>query len=150
MSEFTLGSILKELKDIEPRLQKIDQVSEKVDKVAEEDHFDAITKAHPDWRDIRDSGKLQKFIDAQPSFVRSSLERVMKEGDSDEVIEMFDAYKESMGLASSTKTKGGRSKDKKLKDMSAVDGSSGGPPKDKTKIDKDDFDAAWEDAVSKD
>lgn len=138
------------LKELEPQLQRIQGLEQAVTETAEEKHWNMIATAHADWKEIRDSGKLSQWIEAQPSFMRKSLEQVAAEGSAEEVVEMFDMYKESIGESKSTSTQRGSEsppKKKKVQDMSAVDGSSGGPPKRKGKVDKDDFDGAWNEAL---
>lgn len=137
------------LKDFEPKLEKIDQIEQRTEAQVVKEHWDTIKTAHPDYEEIRDSGKLNEWVELQPSFVKQGLERVMKEGNAEEVVELFDAYKRSTGhgTSSSTKTKK-KQTSKKAQDMAAVDGSSGGPKAGKDEIDEDDFDAAWDAATS--
>jgi hypothetical protein len=111
----------------------------------DEKHFSEITKAHPDWEQIRDSGALQTWIDHQPKFLRPRLNEICERGGTQEVIEMFDQYKKATGKAQPT-TSSSRiiSKKKKAQSIEAVPASSGGPVQKPKEPDKDDFDGAWE------
>lgn len=64
---------------------------------ATEAHFSAIQKAHPDYESIGQSQELAQWIAKQPSFARSGYEKVITEGSAQEAIELFDAFKASMG-----------------------------------------------------
>lgn len=144
------------LKDIEPQLKKIETIEETQVAQTTDDHFSAIEEAHSDFREIRDTGKLKTWIEAQPTYLQKALNDVAEKGSSEDVIEMFDSYKTSIGEVTSSSTKEGEKdnkkekKDKKAQDLMAVDGSTGGPGKGKTKIGKEDFDSAWDDALSTD
>jgi len=139
------------IKDIEPRIaqvtKQIEPMAQKIQADSDREHFDKISAAHSDWQEIRNTGKLNTWIAAQPSYVRSSLERVVKEGSTEEVIEMFDTYKGQNRLSSTSTIPRGKSPSKKAQDLLAVDSSASGVPKGKGKLDKDSFDAGWEDAL---
>lgn len=62
-----------------------------------EAHTSAIQKAHPDYLSIYESGKLNEWINTQPSFARSGYEKVITEGTTQEAIELFDAFKAATG-----------------------------------------------------
>ena len=67
---------------------------------------------------------------------------------TDEIIEMFDAYKKSVKHTQIVNPD--NSQRRKLKGIEAVNQQPGGPPKDIKKANKDDFDSAWDDALSED
>lgn len=60
-------------------------------------HYDAIRAAHPDADSVVQSQELAEWIDSQPTFVRDSMNAVIKEGSTDEVIELFSAFKSATG-----------------------------------------------------
>lgn len=133
------------LKDIEPRLKQIDPFIQRSKDNEVQVHFNTLSEKHPDWKDLRDSGKLTAWIETQPMIVRQSLERVVKEGSTDEVIEMFDLYK---GASQKPATQSRKSApNKKAQNMMAVESSASGIPKGKAQQSANDFDAAWEEAV---
>lgn len=138
-----------ELKELKPKFEKIDDLEKTIEEDETAEHFRLIEEAHDDYKEIMKSGKLEEWIEAQPSFVKAGLEKVVQEGTAKEVIEMFDTYKESMGLSKPSKTQDqSGKKSKKAKDMMAVDGSPSKPNTKAGKKDKDDFDAAWDEAMA--
>lgn len=149
MAEKVANQLLeKKLDELKPMLEKIDRVESVVEESTSERHFDTITNAHEDWREIRDSGKLHAWVDKQSPVLKRSLESVLQDGTAEEVIELFDLYKESAGISKQKDRQRENDIDDKAKAHMAVDGSSGGPPKRKGKADKDDFDAAWKEAMA--
>ena len=144
------GKMVKtELDKIRPILEKAEESSKVTEEEAEVRHFETIDKAHPDWKNIWESGALKTWIDNQPKFLQTSLNLVIEEGDAEEIVEMFDSYKKATKRVKKPDNLGKTSKKDKLKGLEAVETQSGGPPKQKKKIKKDDFDSAWDDALSK-
>lgn len=62
-----------------------------------EKHFAAIAAAHPDAESLAESAELKSWINRQPSFVRQGFEAVLTQGTTEQVIEMFDAFKAANG-----------------------------------------------------
>lgn len=133
--------VAESLKEVAP---KIKAVEDTLVTSARESHLGNITKAHEDWIEIRDSGKLQTWIDAQPSFLRDSLQNVYVNGNTAQVIEMFDAYKNSNSLTQTRETNPKPKVNPKAKKLLAVSHQSAGVPKQAVVPDKDDFDATWD------
>jgi len=156
--------ISERMKDIEPKLQRIDDVDRRVTEKEDDAHFAQIREAHPDFETVRFDPKFQEFIQVQPSWIQEGMIRVAKEGEPSEVIELLDAYKKSIGQNSSNaddddadpnkdKEEKEKAKKKKAEKLLAVDGSTGNTPprKQDVKIVKqDDFDAAWDEAEKSD
>lgn len=136
----------REIGEIKPT---ITQVQETVKSQAEQEHLAKIRQAHPDFIDIYASGALVSWIERQPKFMQPGLQRVVAEGSADEVIELYDTYKRSVGQSRKVVNKGNKQSKKKAKNLEAVTHSSSGPPADKKQAARDDFDGAWEEAVSK-
>ena len=137
-----------EMHNITPALT---QVQETVESNAIDDHLSKITQAHSDWKNIHQSGALNTWIGKQPKFMQSGLNQVVEDGSAEDIIELFTAYKKSTGRLK-TKTDSGSSKktpEQKLKELEAVRHQPSDLPKDKKKTDKNDFDAGWDDALSK-
>jgi hypothetical protein len=132
---------------IEPQVTSI---KEKIETDSTEAHFAAISKAHPDWKKIAESGALDKWIESQPTYIQNALDEIKTHGSTQQVIEMFDQYKAAIGDKSDGGDKNSSSKGKKrskAKDLLAVPSS---PSKVSTKgkeKNKDDFDSAWDDAL---
>jgi hypothetical protein len=73
-------------------------------------HYAAIYAKHPDADSLAESQQLRSWIDAQPSFVRSNYDAVLKAGTTTQVIELFDSFKQATGggaAADTTTTKAG-------------------------------------------
>lgn len=86
--------------------QKITDLSEKFDsdikplkdgavKNAQAEHDSLILGAHSNFQEIADSGKLAEWIDKQPAIMQRAYLDVTKNGSAQDVIELFDAYKEA-------------------------------------------------------
>ncbi len=132
--------------EIEPSLVEIKQGRTEDATAA---HFRTIAEAHPDHSTIVKSGKIKAWIEAQPAIFQDSLLRVYTSGNATEVVELFDTYKRVNNLTLKPKepTPGDIVPKKKAKDLIAVPAVHGDPPTDKG-VDKDDFDAAWNEANS--
>lgn len=60
-------------------------------------HVTAIYAAHPDASEVAESAQFQAWREALPSFMRQSVEQVLQQGTTAEVIEVFDSFKASTG-----------------------------------------------------
>ena len=60
-------------------------------------HLNAIYAAHPDADSVVQSQELTEWINSQPTFVRGSMNAVIEKGSTDEVIELFSAFKSATG-----------------------------------------------------
>jgi hypothetical protein len=126
------------------------RVQETVETSAIDEHLGKITQAHSDWRQIHTSGALSTWISKQPNFMQPGLNKVVEDGSAEDIIELFTAYKKASGqLKTSTDSGSRKTPEQKLKELEAVRHQSSGPPKDKKKVAKDDFDSAWNEALSK-
>ena len=139
---------------VDEQMQKINpaltQVQETVESNAVNEHLGKITQAHSDWRQIHKSGALSTWISKQPNFMQAGLNQVVQEGSAEDIIELFTTYKKSIGQLKTVIDSGSdKTAAQKLKELEAVRHQSSGPPKDTKKADKNDFDAAWEDALTK-
>lgn len=130
---------------IQPQIEEIQDATKEE---AEQTHFEKIEKAHKDYLKIYDSGALNTWIETQPKFLQAGMKVVTEDGTAEEIIEMFDAYKKSVKHTQTVNHD--NTKHRKLKGIEAVDQQPGGPPPDTKKAGKDDFDAAWDEALSKD
>jgi hypothetical protein len=170
-----LSAFFKEFPDLEGPIKKVaEQIATKIvnDKMAKLDtieetqsqmqddaeeeanriHMEKIDTAHPDWKQIYDSGALETWIKRQPGYLQPRLYEILRKGSAREVISMFDSYKRAAGKGKETSTTSNESSEKKAKAkaMEAVPASSAGPKKGQVKIAKDDFDGAWDELEKKD
>lgn len=65
-------------------------------------HFGAIFKAHPDATEIAESAEFAKWQESLPSFMRESVQHVMQDGSTQDVIEVFDSFKKAGGSPAAT------------------------------------------------
>lgn len=134
-----------ELGKVTPDIRKVIETTEEE---AIEKHFDQIRNAHSDYEKIFKSGALQTWIDHQPKFLQPGLNLIVEEGEASEIIEMLDSYKKASKIVSKEQVNK-EARSKKLKGLEAVEAQSDGPPKQKVKPKKDDFDGAWSEALKK-
>lgn len=66
-------------------------------KSATEAHYQAIYAAHPDADSIAESKELTDWIAKQPTFARTAYAQALQQGTTQEVIELFSAFKDSTG-----------------------------------------------------
>jgi hypothetical protein len=66
---------------------------EDLERIAEENRLNTIRNAHPDFDNLRDSGKIVAWIQKQPGRLRGSLLKTYNEGDADSVIALLNQYK---------------------------------------------------------
>ena len=115
---------------------------------AVEKHFSTITSQHDDFMDVVEGGELKKWIDNQPSFIRRAYDEVYNGGTATEVIELMDQFRvanprvdNGEGVAPTKSTA------VKHKPTQAVRTRSSGIPTVRKRIEKDDFDGAWDEAI---
>lgn len=58
-------------------------------------HYGAITQAHPDAADIVNSKEFAAWQQAQPAFMQQIFGAVLERGTADQVIELFDGFKQA-------------------------------------------------------
>lgn len=58
-----------------------------------EAHFNTIHAKHPDLESVVESTEFNRWVDAQPSFVRDAYKGVLDKGTATQVVEMLDSYK---------------------------------------------------------
>jgi len=152
-------------KTVEPLLQKIQQYEQKfgelepqiqevssyVTSTAAEDHFNRIRTAHPDMDQILASGDIYAFINEQPDYIAAAHLDVAQRGSADDVVNLLNQYKAARGISSETgsTTQASRTqaaRDKRAAAAEAVRSSPSAPPAGRPA--PDDFDGAWEEAVS--
>ena len=139
--------------------ERINPLVNRISETENNSHMDAINRAHPDWKTIVDSGKLDKWQASLPPFVRAAVENVRNSGSTQEVIEMLSQFKADNNITTPKETKpatpvAGATPEidfdplvEKLRAALAVSSPKSGEPKETRKANKDDFDAAWEEAA---
>lgn len=67
-------------------------------KSVQQQHFDAIAQAHPDFESIAESQEFLNWMDAQPSIVKGAYDQVLSQGTSAQVNELLGMYKQANNL----------------------------------------------------
>lgn len=67
---------------------------------AQSSHYTALIQAHPDFEEIRDDVKV--WIGKQPKYLKEALQKVYRDGDTEDVIAMFQKYKDETGAGKKT------------------------------------------------
>lgn len=62
---------------------------------AEAAHYRTIYEAHQDIDSILESGEFETWKGAQPSYIQSALDGVLKQGTAEQVVELLNNYKQS-------------------------------------------------------
>ena len=142
------------LQIVDAKMAKVDDIAATVAQTEEEKkaeanriHAETITKAHPDWKEIYSTGALETWVKLQPAYLQPRLYDIIREGTTQEVIDMFDSYKKAAGKKPKTVTTTPTipdSKKARVKAMEAVPAQTAGPKKPSSLPPKDDFDAAWD------
>lgn len=65
---------------------------------AEQQHFDAISAAHPDFESVAESQEFQNWKDAQPGILQGAYDKILNSGTSAEVNELLTLYKQANNL----------------------------------------------------
>ena len=111
------------------------------------EHYDVTRAAHSDLDEIVNSGKLLKWVENQPLYIRPTLEKVYYGGSSSEVISMVAEFKSKTDWGSTKSEKDSKkatTKEDKLKAMLEVNSASAGPKTDGP--DMEDYDQGAKDA----
>lgn len=123
-------------------------------------HVGRILSKHPDALTLRESGKLDVWINSLPRHSQLGANYVLNNGTAEEVISLLDQYKEfnkkpvteikNKNEENNEPTKEKKSDqlvDKVIAGLVVKSGKSADPKTDTNKKNVDDFDAAWEDAI---
>lgn len=81
--------------------QKLAPIQQKHATDATQTHYAAIYEAHPDADSLAESKELADWINTQPSFVRDGYSTVLQKGSTQQVIELFSAFKQATGTTQS-------------------------------------------------
>ena len=82
--------------------QKLAPIQQKQQEDATEQHYGAIYEKHPDADSIAESKELAAWIGSQPTFVQAGYKDVLDKGTTDQVIELFDRFKQATGMTQAT------------------------------------------------
>ena len=121
------------------------------EKTSEESHFNSIKNAHPDFEKYRDDGSLKGWIDSQPNYLRVAMDKIYKDGDAQDVIDLYSRFKKENNIGETVTAKKGAldtETQKKLESQEIVD-SGKKPVGTKSGVGKkEDYDGAFDEAAS--
>jgi len=84
---------------VEERISKaIAPLQQHQQRNAQDAHFDAIYKAHPDADSVAESAELKAWIASQPSYVQPTLHDVLAKGSAQKVVELFNDFKKATAV----------------------------------------------------
>jgi len=91
------------LKSVEDNLvnrmaQELDPLKSYMAQSSQSNHFQKIGQAHPDWKDLLDSGKIEAWSAKLPAYMRNSVSHVLSAGNTEEVISMLDQFKQDNNM----------------------------------------------------
>lgn len=129
---------------INDKLGEFTPIKATVEKQMADNHFKAISDAHPDWQELVQAGSVQSWIESQPMYMQEPLNKVYRMGSTDEVIDLLTRFKQSNGGGSSVNQQSNNKPSKKDKISSAVAVQTGRALPPKREPDPDDFDGTWE------
>lgn len=66
-------------------------------KSAADAHQQAIFSAHPDAAEIHESAEFKAWVGGQPGYARGAIEHALSDGTTEQVIEVFSAFKAAAG-----------------------------------------------------
>ena len=92
---FSIANLNKRKEPVSVATPKVEAPVSKEDleRIAKEKYFNTIRSAHPDFDNLRDSGKIVAWIQKQPRHLRNSMLKTYNEGDADSVIALLNQFK---------------------------------------------------------
>ena len=143
--------------------KRVTPLAQQVESTGTSSHFDAIAAAHPDWETIVNGADFALWQASLSPYARSAVEHTIASGTATEIIAMFDEFKQGQGKTKTPTTPKAKPVThastpatqsniddivaKAVKAALAVPASRNSTPKSPRVIDKDDFDAAFDEAT---
>lgn len=125
---------------MQPMMQQARTLEEKIIEVERERHFNQIAASHSDWEEVVKGGEFFDWAKSKPQWLQQQIGYIAQAGNASQVIELLDLYKNETGQVENNQKPQG---DRRRADAAAVRSRSGGPPKQKPKLDKNDYDGAF-------
>lgn len=104
-------------------------------------HFDKIVTAHPDFEEIRDSGKLKTFVDTYAGPDKEKVQKAFTNGTAADVIDLVNRFKGNNGAPAGEKKE-------KLRNLQVVRTKQSGVNVASTGV-AEDYDSAFEEAANR-
>lgn len=98
VSKLVQAAVAPLLKEVESLKGQLGQAEKQAEVDAATAHWNALYKAHPDLDSITQSKELQAWIAAKPRLEQKVLNLTLQDGETAEIVEMFDRYKQETGI----------------------------------------------------
>lgn len=98
VSKLVQAAVAPLLKEVESLKGQLGQAEKQAEVDAATAHWNALYKAHPDLDSITQSKELQAWIAAKPRLEQKVLNLTLQDGETGEIVEMFDRYKQETGI----------------------------------------------------
>ena len=98
VSKLVAQAVAPLLKEVESLKGQLGQAEKQAEVDAATAHWNALYKAHPDLDSITQSKELQAWIAAKPRLEQKVLNLTLQDGETAEIVEMFDRYKQETGI----------------------------------------------------
>lgn len=103
--EEIIGSLTTQISGLKTELKSKAENDQKTSqKTADDIHFGKIDTAHPDWEEINKSDEFETWINELSPRQRNNARQDLDSGSAENVIGLFDEYKESTGIAKTEET----------------------------------------------
>lgn len=144
-----------------PVLSKVEEEAQRTEQERAEAHEKAVLEAHPDVYELSSSPDMEAWLAELPPYRQNIAKAVMQEGDTQDVIELLNDYKAARGIK--TQQRSGdtdkqdndgdskaeairRRREQQADDAQVVKSGRAHVPRGKPS--PDDFDSAWDEAIS--
>lgn len=115
---------------------------------ARERHFAAIRSAHGDFDEVK--GRLADWVNEQPAYLQPGYKAVLSGGTTEDVIDLVSRYKQQKGVRAPEPTPTQpNDTSRRQAEAAEVVRTRGAPLIPRGEPDKDDYDAAFDEAVSR-
>lgn len=98
VSKLVHAAVAPLLKEVESLKGQLGQAEKQAEVDAATAHWNALYKAHPDLDSITQSKELQAWIASKPRLEQKVLNLTLQDGETGEIVEMFDRYKQETGI----------------------------------------------------
>ena len=98
VSKLVAQAVAPLLAEVESLKGQLGQAEKQAEVDAATAHWNALYKAHPDLDSITQSKELQAWIASKPRLEQKVLNLTLQDGETGEIVEMFDRYKQETGI----------------------------------------------------
>jgi hypothetical protein len=139
--------IAKERQAIEQEVMgRIAPIERTAQESARERHFNFIRSAHQDFDEVVASPELAAWVDEQPAYLAATYRSVMERGTAQDVVDLLSRFKKESGIAPAPETQSVQAPKPRTDALRSAAAprlrSHAAIP---NRVDRNDFDAAWDD-----